>query len=86
MDAAMVKEICDIKRGVERKNRRKREKAFQDADLAKNLELAIETVIGLRVGFEAYCDEAWTEVEEASPHLIRSLITELDNLTSFMKG
>jgi hypothetical protein len=81
----LVKEVCDDDRGVERKAKVRKAKLFKQASLASNLELAIELVIGLRVGFENYYEDAWYEVEEANPGLIKSLVTELDNLTSFLK-
>ena len=85
LTAKLVKGICDKDRGVSRRAKIKKEKVFKEAGLDKNLRLAVEMIIGLRIGFENYYEDAWIEVGDANPHLIRSLVTELDNLTSFLK-
>lgn len=85
LTATLVKQICDDDRGVERRTKIKKEKVFKEADLANNLKLAVEMVIGLHIGFQNYYEDAWQEVEVASPGLIRSLIAELDNFTSYLK-
>lgn len=86
LTSTMVKQICDEDLGVERKKRIKKEKDFRNASLSKNLERALEIVIQLRSDLELYYEDAWSEVEETRPHLIKSLITELGVFTSFLKG
>jgi len=82
----IVKKICDEERGVERKQRKRQTLRLKDAALNKNLERATEYIQQMRVAFEMYELDAWTEVEETNPHLVKTLIRELDLFTSFMKG
>ena len=86
LTAAMVKAICDDERGVERKQRKAKEKAFREAALDNNLKRAISMVQELRVALQMYPLDAWEEVEDTNPQLVKSLIRELDAFTSFLKG
>ncbi len=85
LTSTLTKKICDEDRGVERKAKIHKEKIFTKADLSNNLKLGIEIIIGLKVGYQNYYEDSWIEVEEANPHLVRTLITELGDLTSFLK-